>query len=364
MAITRLNFNTLADGGDDATGAFQKLDANDLDLDTRVSVAKSEADATAADLALLHASLGSASTKSVGTSTGTVAAGDDARFVYRGRRNLLINGDASINQIVFSGGAMGANAYGYDMWRTFGATASFTRASNGSTMTLNGTIGQIIEAPSLQSATVTVSLSNPSGAVTVNIRPDATTAGVSGVIPAGSGAQSVTLVVPSSITGNVFVQLTTTSAVTFDGPAKQSGIQLELGSFASAFERLTVPERVQQCQRYYWKSFLESVVPANGSGSLTGAISYIITTGSAGAGFNGLRVPFPVKMRAAPSITFFNPLGFSVNWININLNANSGTASVGTTGISEGSLLIVNQQLSSDQAPHTICVHMTADARL
>jgi hypothetical protein len=350
MSITRINFSPTTSGGDNPTAALIKLDANDVDLDTR--------------LAALGASLGGAATKGVGTTPGTVAAGDDVRFVSRGRRNLLINGDATVNQLVFAGGAMASNVYGYDMWRTFGAAASFTRASNGSTLTLNGTIGQVIESPSLQGATVTVSLGNPSGPVTVNLRPDATTAGVSGVIPAGAGIQSITLVVPSSITGNVFVQLTTASAVTFDGPAKQGGIQLELGSFAGAFERLTAPEKVLQCQRYYWKTFIDSVAPGNATGSLIGAISYIITPGSVGANYNGLRVPFPVKMRAAPGITFFNPLGPSVNWININLNANSGPASVGSTGISEGAVTLVNLQVAGDQAPHTICIHMTADARL
>jgi len=259
LNIQRLNMDPVT--GDNASEAFMKLDldigeiAEAIDgdgspgtgLDARLSAVETQAD----DLETAVGALGNAASKNVGTIAGTVAAGDDARLASRGRRNLLINGDAAVNQLVFAGGALASNTYGYDMWRTFGAAASFTKSGDGSTLTLNGTIGQVLEAPALPNATVTVSVRNPSGAITVNLRPDATTAGATGVIPAGVGVQSVTLVVPASLTGNVFLQLVTGAAVSFDGPSKQGGIQMELGSFASNFERITVAEAIAQCQRYY-----------------------------------------------------------------------------------------------------------------
>ncbi|NID06665.1 hypothetical protein HBF26_17350 [Luteibacter jiangsuensis] len=374
LTIQRINFNPVT--GDNPSEGFMKTDLNIVEIATAIDGdgtpenpgVQGRIDAVEGQIDDLNAALdglGNASARDVGTAANTVAAGDDARFASRGRRQLLINGDTAINQLVFAGGAMGANSYGYDMWRTFGAAASFTRSADGSTLTLNGTIGQVLEAPALPNATVTASVRNPSGPITVNLRPDATTAGATGVIPAGSGIQSVTLAVPASLTGNVFLQLVTTAAVSFDGPSKQGGIQLELGSFASNFEKVTPAEAMAQCQRYYWKSFRDSVAPGNGTGSLTGAISYVVPPGGGGAGvFAGVRVPFPQRMRAIPALTFFNPLGFSVNWINVSQNANSGSVSIGPTGTSELATFLINQQVSTDQTPHTICVHMVADARL
>ncbi len=287
MAITRLNFNTLADGGDDATGAFQKLDANDFDLDTR--------------LASAIAGLGNASGKNVGTAVGTVAAGDDIRFFQSGRRNLLINGNLRTNQRVFAGGAMTANSYGYDRWRTFGAASSFSLSSDLTTITLNGTVGQVIEAPAAGGATVTISIANPSGPVTANIRPDATTAGVSGVIQAGAGVQSVTLVVPSSITGNVYLQLTTAAAVTFDGPAKRSGIQMELGSFAGSFDVLPLGQQLMLCQRYYEKTFNVDVAPANQT-----TAGVIISSAAFATSAVRAYAAFKVPKRGTSAITFYH----------------------------------------------------------
>lgn len=366
LNIQRLNFDAAT--GDNPSEAFMKLDLDIGEIATAIDGDGTPGTGIDARLGAVEAvadGLGDAATKDVGTAAGTVAAGNDSRLTYRGRRNLFVNGDMSINQLVFAGGALAANTYGYDMWRTFGVGASFTKSADGTTLTLNGVIGQIIESPGLPNATVTVSVRNPSGPITVNLRPDATTAGATGIIPAGAGLQSITLTVPATMTGNVFAQLSTAAAVSFDGPSKQGGIQIELGSFASAFERLTLAESMAACQRYYWKSFRDSVAPANASGSLVGAISYVIPPGGGGSGvFAGVRVPFPQRMRAIPALTFFNPLGPSVNWININQNANSGPVSIGTVGTSELATFLVNQQVAADQPPHTICVHMVADARL
>lgn len=53
MSTTRLDFRPIAQGGDNPTAAFVKLDANDADLDARLAAVKATADgaATTADLA-------------------------------------------------------------------------------------------------------------------------------------------------------------------------------------------------------------------------------------------------------------------------------------------------------------------------
>ncbi len=123
-------------------------------------------------------------------------------------------------------------------------------------------------------------------------------AGISGVIPAGTGQQSVTLTVPSSITGDLYVLLTTSSAVTFDGPSKRSGVQIEFGTFATVFERRIFSDELIRCQRFYEKSFDLSVQPA----ADVAAHSYTETL---------LRrvIDFKVMKRTSPTLTFFRGSG-------------------------------------------------------
>ncbi|SEO63143.1 hypothetical protein SAMN02800692_1501 [Luteibacter sp. UNC138MFCol5.1] len=215
MAISRIDFRPTAQGGDNGTAALMKLDQNCADLDLRLSPV-------------------------------------EAIVVAQGGRSLLLNGDLRVNQAAFAGGAMGANTYGYDMWRTVGAGATFALSSDRTTITLTGTIAQVLETPDIANATVTVSVWNPSAPITVKLQPDGSTATTAtGTIPAGAGKQSVTLVVPSSLTSNVFMLLSTAGATSFDGPAKRRGVQLELGSFATNFERRHIAVELAAAQRYY-----------------------------------------------------------------------------------------------------------------
>jgi hypothetical protein len=209
------------------------------------------------------------------------------------RRNLLLNGDGRVNQRGFAGGILAANTYGYDMWRTLGAASSITFAQ--ATASLNGTVCQVIEAPALQNATVTISVSNPSAPITVKLQPDATTATTAtGAIPAGAGRQSVTLAVPATLTGNVFVLLSTAGATTFDSFGARSGIQLELGSFANTFDYPFVASEQILCQRYayVWRSMVTGTQQVFGIGQ-------VFSSGLIGR----VRHPYPVVMRGNPAIT-------------------------------------------------------------
>ncbi len=88
----------------------------------------------------------------------------------QGTRNLIINGDLRVNQPVFAGGSLAANSYGYDMWRTWTATGSLALSADRSTITINGTVGTMVESPDAANAIVTVSVSNPSGPITVALQ--------------------------------------------------------------------------------------------------------------------------------------------------------------------------------------------------
>jgi hypothetical protein len=108
----------------------------------------------------------------------------------RDTANLLINPECRLNQRVFAGGALAAGAYGFDRWKAGAGGCTLTRAADG-TLTLDGTLVQVIEAPGLAGQTVSLSVEDPSGAIAVDV------AGASGTISAGPGRRSVTLAVPA-----------------------------------------------------------------------------------------------------------------------------------------------------------------------
>lgn len=233
-------------------------------------------------------------------STAAVAAGVAALATFK---NLLINGDLRINQRNFAGGTLAANTYGYDRWRALGAAVSIT--STASTITLNGTICQVIEAPNLAGQTVTVSAWNPSAAITVKLQPDATTATTAtGVIPAGAGRQSVTLAVPATLIGNVFAIFSTAAVTTFDGSGKRGGLQIEIGAASTSFDQRNMAAELALCQRYCFAATLPS------GGAFSAGVQYSAT--GALAHFNT-----PVQMRTFPTMSI---TGQGIGW------AGDGTA--------------------------------------
>ncbi len=80
-----------------------------------------------------------------------------------------------------------------------------------------------------------------------------------------------------------------------------TGVQLEEGTTATAFEQRLYGTELALCQRYYQHTFAQGTAPANGltSGFEGGAFAF----NTSGIWFT--RYIFPVVMRAAPSITLF-----------------------------------------------------------
>jgi len=82
-----------------------------------------------------------------------------------------------------------------------------------------------------------------------------------------------------------------------------TGVQLEVGSVATPFEHRPYGAELALCQRYFCKTY--SLGDAPGTATTTGSI-YSISVGTA-AGTTPGGWEFPVEMRAAPTVTFYNP---------------------------------------------------------
>tara|TARA_R110000850_G_scaffold266350_1_gene396632 strand:- start:749 stop:1528 length:780 start_codon:yes stop_codon:yes gene_type:complete len=132
-------------------------------------------------------------------------------------RNLLINGDKSINQRDFVGGQPAAGVYGYDRWK---GDALGTRSE------------QIVE-----------NLRALNGAHVISWTGGTGTADVGASTGLSSG-ESFTLVE----SGNFSVIV----------PSDATDIQLELGEVATTFEQRSIGEELALCQRYYQKGLVFS----------------------------------------------------------------------------------------------------------
>ncbi|MFY8211370.1 MAG: hypothetical protein ACOVLB_01710 [Candidatus Nanopelagicus sp.] len=87
-----------------------------------------------------------------------------------------------------------------------------------------------------------------------------------------------------------------------------TGVQLEVGTAATAFERRPYGTELQLCQRYYQKSYPAGTVPGS-------AVSYNnmhqLSFGTAGSGIIGQHLALPVVMRTAPTLTVYDAAGTS-----------------------------------------------------
>jgi Carbohydrate esterase, sialic acid-specific acetylesterase len=91
-------------------------------------------------------------------------------------------------------------------------------------------------------------------------------------------------------------------------------VQVEEGVGASPFEQLPQDVVLDRCRRYYRKSFALATAPAQNVGSNVGAAFAVSHVAS--AVFGG-RVEFDTNMRAAPTITTYNPNAANANWRDI-----------------------------------------------
>lgn len=117
-------------------------------------------------------------------------------------------------------------------------------------------------------------------------------------------------------------------------------------------------DELVRCLRHYNKSFPLTTAPAQNAGLAGAAVAYAVA--GAVAAIYGIR--YPVTMRAAPTVTFFNPAAANAFTRNI-LKATDATVTTAANGSDAGTMVNVTG-LAAWVAGDGIGVHYTADAEL
>ena len=139
-----------------------------------------------------------------------------------------------------------------------------------------------------------------------------------------------------------------------------TGVQLELGSVATAFDFRDYASELVRCQRYYEKSFNAGVVPAQNAGRSTNAFGQIVGASTVATYFI---TSYKATKRANPTITFYNPGAANAQVRNATTGTDcSATAVNGTQGMNL--LNLVTTSPAGSVVGQNLNVHWTADSRL
>jgi hypothetical protein len=106
-------------------------------------------------------------------------------------------------------------------------------------------------------------------------------------------------------------------------------VQLEIGSVATPFERRPFEQELAACQRYYNKTFPYAIAPANSTGNYAGLATQIANAANSSC---GVLWRYPVRMRASPTLTSYNPNANNNNFRNAAGSADYALANVGASG--------------------------------
>jgi hypothetical protein len=152
------------------------------------------------------------------------------------------------------------------------------------------------------------------------------------------------------------VRVISTLSATFD----LTGVQLEVGNAATEFERVSFGQQLSLCQRYFCKSFLSGTKPANAVGSNTGEDSFAAPVALTGA--QRLRSIFPVSMRAAPTVTIFNPVNANSEVYDLTAGGDCSTTSNGNVSERACNVSCAGNALTAQG--NSLRYHFTASAEL
>jgi len=133
-----------------------------------------------------------------------------------------------------------------------------------------------------------------------------------------------------------------------------TGVQLEVGSVATPFERRPFGTELALCQRYYCKTFNMETAPAQNLNNFLGSIGFISQANQ----LWDAMWRFPVEMRTTPTtVTTYSPNQANANWA---LNGDAPTASTHVVGAA-GLVLRASTPAAGGRAYN---IHASASAEL
>ena len=253
-------------------------------------------------------------------------------------KNRLIDAGFIINQRGYvSNTALSAGTYAHDRWKAgaSGCTYTFTQGSAGVPIVITitaGSLQQVIEGCNMpDGGTFTLSW----------------TGTAQGRVNGGGYSISPLIVTGLTAGANCTVEFNT-GTLSFP--------QLEVGSSATGFEYVNYQTSLANCQRYYSKSYSQTVVAGT---VLTGGTGGVTIGGNVNNIYMGAYAKHPITLRASPTIIIYDNGGnsgkisyYNAGWVN------NGSFS---TDSSNDSSLCIEARLSAGQA---ISFDYTASAEL
>lgn len=227
------------------------------------------------------------------------------------------------------------------------------------------TISALVKNDTTASMTLSLTLATPSAADDWTSSANRLTQPLASVASGGSARLSHTVDVSgyTNIDNGLEVGFLT-STTSLNSASKSitiTEIQIDRSAVFSFFRLRPFPDELLRCQRYYQKTFDYATVPAQnwvGAGSGLPAGAFVIPGSSAGAGSDNAGGSWVLStvMRAAPTVTTFNPRAANSNAVRID---NSGTATITTTA---GTSMVNFAIAASQDRVH--CFGATAEAEL
>jgi hypothetical protein len=257
---------------------------------------------------------------------------------YTGFKNRFINGNFGVDQRnAGASQSISSGAYTVDRWKATATGATVTGQQvagslsqqynyrfTGAASTTGIYFEQRIEAANCQdlaggTATISVNLAN---SLLTTVTWYADYANSTNNFASTTSISSGTFTINSTLTRysatfNVPSAATTGIVITFYVGAQTSGTwtlgaaQIEKGSTATSFDYRPYGTELALCQRYYQKSYKQSVVPGTAAVYDSGNMINSYWSASNAGTLGGCSVGLPVTMRSAGTLTVYDQLGAS-----------------------------------------------------
>jgi hypothetical protein len=128
-----------------------------------------------------------------------------------------------------------------------------------------------------------------------------------------------------------------------------TGVQLEVGSVASAFERRLISQELEMCQRYYEKSYDYSVIP----GSVADAGAWESISINVADFYDFGRLMFKTRKRSTAVVSLWSTNGVAGQWRNISANSNQGNSGSSNASETGAHLFCNNNAMTANNAFRT-----------